>query len=530
MDTDRTKLETVTLEMGLRRMSRKGGFGEFCRESWHVLEPGTDLVWNWHLDAMSAYLEAFAFGDIKRLILNVCPGAMKSLMVSVFLPAWTWTWKDSSKFINLTNEVGLAIRDSRRMKDLITSEWYQDRWPHVKLSSDQREKSNFENVNKGFRQGLGMTGNISGKRGNFLLIDDPIDTKKAFSDIEISNVNDTYDQAVSSRLNDLTEDGIVLIMQRTRTNDLTGHLLSKTEQHWVLFKVPMESEGIAGYDPLKDLGTLIYDGRSIVDDRKKGELFFPERFPLKAVNVLKEDLGDYGTAGQLQQRPSPLGGGIIKKDYWSIWPDDKPIPQGEHLFISWDTAYTEADVKNASYSAATVWGVFWHEQKQRYCLMVLARWYGRVAYPDLRLKAMAMTERYEPDCHLIEKKASGISLISDLKRAGSGKNRVRLRAYTPDRDKMARAYASTATLASGLVFIPNRKWAFELIDQVASFPAGAPPSADLTDTVTQAILYLKKGWWVSHPDDDEEDNKMVENASEEDYEDNDYEKTSGMYG
>ena len=328
----------------------------------------------------------------------------------------------------------------------------------------------------------------------------------------------------------MDNDGIVLIMQRTRTSDLTGHLLAKTEQHWMHFKVPMEGEGLPGYNPEEDLGFIRYgETKDITDKRPTGKLMFPERFSKKAVASLKEDLGPYGSAGQLQQRPSPLGGGIIKQEYWTIWPDDVAIPQREHVFLSWDTAYSERDVKDASYSAMTAWGVFWHEQKQRHCLMVLGRWYGRVAYPVLRKLAQSMAIKYTPDAHLIEKKASGQSLIQDLRRTGSGRSRVKLRTYMPDRDKVSRAHTATATMAAGLVYIPNRPWAHELIAYCGEFPMGAPPSSDLTDTVTQAVLYLKKGWWVSHPDDDYADNTMPEDDYDEADECDEIEQ-EGMYG
>ena len=163
---------------------------------------------------------------------------------------------------------------------------------------------------------------------------------------------------------------------------------------------------------------------------------FPKRFSKKAVAALKEDLGEYGTAGQLQQRPTPLGGGIIKKKYWRIWPDDKPYPVAEHVFLSWDTAYSKEDLKDTSYSAMTAWGIFWNEQDQRYCMMLLARWMERAEYPVLRKRAQEFTLKFKPDAHLIEKKASGQSLVQDLRRAGSGKSRVRLRkgrAHQPSR-------------------------------------------------------------------------------------------------
>ncbi len=513
----------------------EGNLREFVKAGWHILEPGTPLVWNWHLDVICAYLEAYVARDIKRVIFNVPPGSMKSLLVSVFMPAWVWAKDPSRRFINLTNEVSLATRDSRRMKELITSDWYLRYWGEkVELSQDQREKAHFSNTEHGFRQGLGISGNISGKRGTDLLIDDPIDTKKAFSEAEIQGVNNTYDQAVSSRLNNLSEDGICVIMQRSKTNDLTGHMLKK-KQKWVHVCIPMEAEGIPGYDPVRDLGITEYhpepdDRHPLKDPRKPGDLMFEARFPMEVVETLKEDLGEYGTAGQLQQRPSPLGGGIIKREWWQLWPDDKPFPRCEHVFLSWDTAYTERDIKTASYSAMTSWGVFWHDGMSRHCLFLLSAWWDRVDYPTLRKLAQKLSIDRDPDAHLIEKKASGQSLIQDLRRAGHGSKRIRLRTYSPDRDKMARAAAASVAFSGGLVYAPNRRWAEDVISNCGDFPNGAPPSEDITDTVTQAVHYLSRRLWVSHPDDDEPENEVGALPDVDDLEGIIEDRHEGIYG
>lgn len=212
----------------ISRIDCERSLSEFVRQAWHVIEPGADLIWNWHVDVLCAYLEAFFTGKIKRLILNVPPGSLKSVLVSVMGPSWKWANDPSARIINLTNEISLATRDSLRMKHIIQSDWYTARWGNkVQLSGDQKEKLHFENTARGFRQGLGIGANLTGKRAGMLLIDDPCDAKKAFSDVVIKSVNDTYDQAVSSRLNNPATDGICLIMQRLRTNDLTGHLLDK---------------------------------------------------------------------------------------------------------------------------------------------------------------------------------------------------------------------------------------------------------------------------------------------------------------
>jgi predicted phage terminase large subunit-like protein len=317
---------------------------------------------------------------------------------------------------------------------------------------------------------------------------------RAFSDVDRKNVIDSYDQKLSTRLNHQDRSAIILIMQRLHVGDLTGHLLKKSETKWIHLVIPMEYDG-KRFDAGKDIGRPeLNDPRT-----KDGELLHPDLFSAAAVRRLKEDLGTYGSAGQLAQRPNPEGGGILKAPWWRIWPEKKGLPEFEHIFLSWDTAYTEQDLKNVAYSGYLGFGVFWDEQEQRYALMLMRSWYERVEYPELRRKAREITVEVRPDSHLIEKKASGISLVQDMRRIKG----VRIRTYQPDRDKIARAYAVSAMLESGQIWAPDRKWADKVINHIAEFPNGSPPSADLTDMLTQAMLYLRNGYWVSHPDDDD---------------------------
>ena len=489
---------------------------EFTKQAWHIIEPGTPLVWNWHLDVLCAYIQAFYKRTLRvpRLIMNVPPGSMKSVLLAVMAPAWVWTWDPSRRMIDITNEIGLATRDSMRMRAIITSDWYLERWGETAaLAPDQREKALFANVATGFRQGLGISGNLTGKRGSDLNIDDPLDAAKAFSDPEVNSVNQTYDQAVSSRLNTPAEDGIALIMQRLRTNDLTGHLLAK-KQDWVHIRIPMRYEkDHVGYDPVADLGP---EFAHLADPRTEdGELMFPERFPEHVVAALEEDLGEYGTAGQLQQRPTPLGGGIIKKQYWTKWPDDRPLPPPLLLFASYDTAYTDRDHKGAAYSARTTWMVFQDDATERYCLLLLGAWWERVDWVGLRKHAKTHHSEYNLNLSLIERKASGISLIQQLRRL-----HVPVRGFDPGRnDKTARAYLAAPMFESGLVYyFADKLWAKTVIEHVAAFPQGAPPSADLTDTVTQAVLWTRRKGWLEMGDEDlpwDNDEEMSEEALED---------------
>lgn len=487
------QLETAENELNeVIKYDCESSLASLVKLSWHLIEPGTKLIWNWHLDVLCAYLEAVFYRKIKRVIFNVPPGSMKSSIVSVAYPVWCWIKRPEERFLNITNEQGLALRDALKSKTIIQSDWFQSKWD-LPFDPSQNEKILYQNVKRGFRQSLGITAGITGKRGSTLIIDDPHDSMQVESDLQRQTVIDAYDYKLSTRLNNPKEDAIILIMQRLHQADLTGHLLTKKKVKWVHVCIPMEYEGVQGFDAGRDIGRP-----DLIDPRTKdGELFFEERFDRKTVNALKEDLGSYGSAGQLQQRPSPKGGGILKMDWWRIWPDDKPLPHCEHIFTSWDTAYSEEDLKNNSYSAMTQWGVFWHEQRQKYCLLLLKAWAGQINYPDLRKKAKKIDYEQSPDAHLIEKKASGQSLVQDLKQA-----RIRVRTYQPDRDKVARAYSVSAMFESGQVYAPNRRWADKVIDYAAQFPNGASPSSDFTDTITQALLYLRNGWWVSHPDDD----------------------------
>lgn len=489
--------------LDLEKLLCERSLAQFTRSAWPIIEPGTPLVWNWHLDTICGYLEAFHTGKIqRRLIINIPPGTLKSILVSVMYPAWVWISTPDKRFLTITNEQGLAIRDGLRMKQIVTSEWFQRNWP-LALQSDQNEKTLYANDRRGFRQSQGITASNTGKRGDYLLIDDPIDAKHAFSDVIRQSVNDTWDQSLSSRLNDPVHSGVLLIMQRLHERDLAGHLQTKVKTKWTVLSIPMRYEGVPSFDAGADIGRP-----ELNDPRKnKGELLFPARFSKQSVEALEEDLGEYGTAGQLQQRPVPDGGGIIKSFWWRRWPDDQKLPVCEHIFLSYDTAFSERDMKNAAFSAMTRWGVFWHEQRQRYCLICLGVWFDRAGFDELRKKAKDWDKKYQPDAHLIERKATGISLIQDLRRAVPSK----IRSYTPGKgeDKISRAHSVSPMFESGLIYIADKAWAENtqktgLIDYVAAFPNGAPPSADLTDTVTQAAIYLRSGHWVTHPDDDEQ--------------------------
>tara|TARA_R100001244_G_scaffold21205_1_gene22657 strand:- start:2878 stop:4212 length:1335 start_codon:yes stop_codon:yes gene_type:complete len=432
-------------------------------------------------------LQAVVKGDIKRLIINIPPRHMKSITAAVALPAWAWTNDPAKRFLFASYAGSLSIRDSVKCRRLIDSRWYQEHFGDTfKLTSDQNQKQRFENNKTGMRIATSVDGALTGEGGDIIVIDDPHNVREAESSTVREGVLDWWDQAMQTRLNDPKTGAFIIIMQRVHEVDLTGHILSNSND-WDHLCLPARYE--------EEHPSVSYSRIGFEDPRtKEGELLWPDRIDEKTLSDLEQSLGSYAAAGQLQQRPMPKGGTILREAWWRPW-EKAELPEIEYVIQSWDTAYSTKE--KSSYSARTTWGVF--QQNNQWNALVLDCWFDRVSYPDLRREAQDAYNLYEPDAVLIEKKASGQSLLQDLRMAG-----VPVLAYSPDRDKEARAHAASALLEDGRIWYPaDKKWAKDLINICSAFPAGE--NDDIVDTCTQAWLRLRKQWFISHSEDFEDD-------------------------
>ena len=455
---------------------------EFIRTSWQTIEPGRDFHDNWHIDAISDHLQAVVEGKIRRLIINIPPRHMKSISVAVALPAWTWAIQPEKRFLFASYASSLSIRDSVKCRRLIDSPWYKTHFGDMfELTTDQNQKQRFENSKTGYRIATSVDGALTGEGGDIIVIDDPHNVREAESSTVREGVLEWWDQAMQTRLNDPKTGAFILIMQRVHEQDLTGHILANDlEGEWDHLCLPARYE--IGHPTPPRSKLFFTDPRT-----EEGELLWSDRVDEKTLQTLEKSLGSYASAGQLQQRPMPKGGGILKKEWWVPW-ENEHLPEIEYILQSWDTAFGTKE--KTSYSARTTWGVFRHKGQMN--AIVLEMWYDRVTYPELRKLAQDSYEEYQPDAVLIEKKASGQSLLQDLRIAG-----VPVLEYLPDRDKQARAHASSALLEDGRIFYPSsRKWAKDLIDICSAFPA--TDNDDIVDTCTQAWLRLRKGFFMTH--------------------------------
>ena len=320
-------MSSLPSEIELDRAISAQSFAGFVRAAWHVLEPVSPLKWGWSLDAICDHLEAVTAGEVKRLLINVPPGCMKSLLVGVLWPAWEWGPKGrpGTRYLGTAHKQDLAVRDNLKCRRLIQSQWYQDRWP-IKLTGDQNAKTKFENDATGFREAMAFT-SMTGSRGDRVLLDDPLSVDHANSEADLKAAELTFTEALPTRVNN-DESAIVVIMQRLNEKDTSG-IIIKRDLGYTHLCLPMRFE--AERRCVTSIGFR--------DPREQdGELLFPERFPEATVKALEKTMGSYAAAGQLQQRPAPREGGMFKKAWFPIV---RAVPAGTKFVRGWDLAATE---------------------------------------------------------------------------------------------------------------------------------------------------------------------------------------------
>lgn len=320
----------------------------FVEEFWHILEPGRPFVKGWAIDAIALHLEAVTKGEVQYLLINVPPGMMKSLLVSVFWPAWEWATVNAGLgFLTSSFSLDNVLRDNLKMRRLVESEKYQLLYgARVERGGKWGEKR-FETRASGVRAGRSFE-KMTGGRGDRVIIDDPHDVDGGESDVQRPRAVKTFREAIPDRLNDMTKSAIVVIMQRLHANDVAG-TIQQLKLPYVHLNLPMEFESTrkeGGKDVDNRCRTYRMDGTLLFEDPRQveGELLFPERFPREVVEGLKIAKGSYAYAGQYQQRPTSREGGLFKRHWFAgkiIAPQGLPTT-GVKRVRAWDFAGSEA--------------------------------------------------------------------------------------------------------------------------------------------------------------------------------------------
>ena len=444
----------------------KRSLANFARRAWHVLEPATPLKWGWATDSICEHLEAVTAGDIKRLLMNVPPGSMKSLLVSVIWPAWEWgpLGMPEKRFLGTAHKQDLAVRDSTKCRRLIQSDWYQSLWPLI-LTSDQNAKTKFENDKTGFREAMAFT-SMTGARGDRVILDDPHSVDDANSKAKLKSDIVTFREALPSRVNN-EDSAIVIIMQRLAVGDVSDVALELGYDHLCIpmrYEIGRSKHAVGSGDPRT----------------QDGELMFPERFSETQVKELENSLGSYGTAGQLQQRPSPRGGGIFKSEWWCYY---KTLPKLKYRVVFADTAQKTAE--HNDYSVFQCWG-YDGEGNAYFIDQMRGKWEA----PELLKTARAFWNKHKADksstlrAFKVEDKSSGTGLIQTLKRES-----IPVKGIKRDKDKTTRGMDVAPTIEAGCVFLPeSAPWLADYLAEVEPCPNGA--FDDQVDPMMDAVMEI----------------------------------------
>jgi len=312
---------------------------------------------------------------------------------------------------------------------------------------------------------------LTGRGADYIIIDDPLKPDEALSDTQRNAVNEWFDHTLYSRLNDKRKGCIVIIMQRLHEDDLVGHVLG--QESWDLVRLP----AIAEENETHIIQTP-YKTRTVM--RRAGEALHPEREPVATLKNLRRTLGEYNFAGQYQQQPAPLGGGMVKAVWFKKYAQGEEPAQFDLLFQSWDTANKSTELSD--FSVCTTWGC---KDGRLYLLNLLRK---RLDYPDLKRAVREQAEYFRPNNILIEDKASGTQLIQELIRDGvHGVTR-----YVPTMDKIMRLHSITSTIENGFTYLPKEAdWLAGYLHEVTTFPNGKHD--DQVDSTSQALDWIKRG-------------------------------------
>ena len=461
--------ELEELELHEDKEQCRNSYMAFVKKMWPGFIPGR------HHEIVAKAFEDVISGKIKRLIINMPPRHTKSEFASYLLPAWFLGKYPDKKVIQTSHTAELSVGFGRKVRNLIDSEMYHHIFDDVKLKADNKSAGRWATNKGGEYFSIGVGGSVTGKGADLLIIDDPHSEQEAKLAAHKPDIFDSvYEWYTSGPRQRLQPGGaIIIVMTRWSLRDLTGQVIKASQtrggDEWEVIELP----------------AILPSGKPM----------WPEFWPLEQLLALKDELPVSKWNAQYQQQPTAEEGAIVKREWWKIWEKERP-PSCDFVLQSWDTAFLKHN--RADFSACTTWGV-WTNEDGETNIILLDAFKERYEFPELKQKAYETYMEWQPDVFLIEAKAAGSPLVFELRRMG-----IPVSEFSPTKgnDKIVRMNAVADLFASGRIWAPQRKFADEVIEEVAAFPAGEHD--DLVDSMTQALLRFRQGGFLSLQSDEED--------------------------
>lgn len=459
----------------------------FCQ----AMQP--DYLIGKHHRILASLLMQLEDGSEDRICVNIAPRHGKSSLVSLYFPAWYLGRNPTKKVMMVSHTTDLAVDFGRKVRNVIASQAFHEIFADVRIAQDSKSAGRWNTSVGGEYYACGVGSSIAGRGADLLLIDDP------HSEQDVLNGNfevfirayEWYAYGARTRL--MPGGKVAIVQTRWHLDDLTGRVtkdmaMNPLADQFKVVEFPAIME-VERTDPVTGITTI------------EEKALWPEFFDLTALNRTRNSMPTFQWSAQYQQKPTSEEAAMIKRDWWRRWTKEEP-PKCEYLIMTLDAA---AESHNrADFTAITTWGVFFYEPENAYHIILLNSIKKRMEFPELKTLALAEFTLWEPDSFIVEKKSSGTALFQELRRMG-----VMVSEYTPHRgsgDKTARLNSVADIVRSGLVWVPDVRWADELMDEVAAFPFAS--NDDLVDTTVMALMRFRQGGFIRLPTDEKEDEKL----------------------
>jgi len=450
---------------------------EFCKH----MDPNYKV--GKHHRRLANLLMSMERGEEDRIGVSVPPRHGKSQLVSIFFPAWYLGRNPDKKVLMVSHTADLAVDFGRKVRNLVNSAAYKEIFPTVTLSSDSKSAGRW-NTNVGgeyFACGVGAA--LAGRGAHFLIVDDP------FSEQDVLNGNyEVFDRvyewfAYGARTRLMPQGNVAIVHTRWAPNDLIGRLA----------KDMTRVEGTDRYE--------FFEFPAIFNENTAEEkALWPEFFDLEALHRTKASMPVFQWNAQYQQNPTAEEGALIKREWWQKWERDE-APRCEYIIMTLDAAAEKST--RSDFTALLTWGVFSDDYLTdgNNHIMLLNAINVRVEFHELKELALTQWKEWQPDSFIVEKKSNGTPLFQELRRMG-----IPVQEFTPHRgtgDKIARINAVSDIVRSGMVWYPaGRKWAEEVVEQVAAFPASEHD--DMVDCTSMALARFRNGGFIRLTSDEDD--------------------------
>ena len=455
---------------------------EFCKR----MQP--DYIVGKHHRILANMLMDIERGDKDRICVNIPPRHGKSQLVSIFFPAWFLGRNPNKKVMMVSHTTDLAVDFGRKVRNLISLDDYRSIFPSVSLAVDSKSAGRWNTNFGGEYYACGIGSALAGRGADLLLVDDP------HSEQDVINGNfSVFEKACEwftfgARTRLMPGGRVAIIQTRWHLDDLTGRVVRDMAQN----------ERGDQYEVVEFPAILE------VEDKKTKKMtqkpLWPEFFDLEALLRTKASMPTFQWNSQYQQQPTAEEAAIVKREWWNEWTKEEP-PTCEYVIMSLDAAAERHN--RADYTALTTWGVFLNEETSAYNIILLNSIKKRMEFPELKALAMEEYNDWEPDSFIVEKKSSGTALYQEMRRMG-----LPVSEYTPHRgsgDKTARLNSVADIISSGLCWIPQTRWAEEVIEEIAGFPFMS--NDDLVDSTVMALMRFRQGGFIRLPTDEAEEQR-----------------------